>query len=90
MPFIIALAFFVFMMIVTGLQIFSATPKDNGPFPVGHEPDLQDRNPQPSAADIERRYLLNWRWFFILTIVVGVTLIVLDLRRILISYKSMR
>ncbi|KAF9344508.1 hypothetical protein BGX34_005603, partial [Mortierella sp. NVP85] len=62
MPFIIALAFFVFMMIVTALQIISATPKDKGPFPVGHEPDLEDRNPQPSAADIERRYLLNWRW----------------------------
>ncbi|KAK3824684.1 MAG: hypothetical protein J3Q66DRAFT_325804 [Benniella sp.] len=90
MPFIISLAFFVFMMIVTALQISSATPKDKGPFPVGHEPDLEDRNPEPSAADIERRYLLDWRWFFILTIVFGVTLILLDLRRILISYKSMR
>ncbi|KAF9986959.1 Transient receptor putative cation channel sub V member 4, partial [Modicella reniformis] len=76
MPFLITLTFFVCMMIVTAFQIIASSPFED--------------NRKPTDEEIAKRYLPDKRWFFIVTIVVGSILILIDLRRILISFKVVK
>ncbi|KAG0225602.1 hypothetical protein B0O80DRAFT_455744 [Mortierella sp. GBAus27b] len=68
MPFLLSLMFFAFMMAITFLQIDTASPLDN--------------NKKPAPDQILSRYLLNWHWLFILTVVVGFVLFLIDVERI--------
>ncbi|KAI8351698.1 hypothetical protein B0O80DRAFT_500059 [Mortierella sp. GBAus27b] len=76
MPFLISLMFFVCMMATTALQIKVSSPLEE--------------NKAPSTDQIIARYLLDWRWLFILTIVLGSILILIDIRRVVISYKTVK
>ncbi|KAF9903785.1 hypothetical protein BX616_001536, partial [Lobosporangium transversale] len=71
--YLITLAFFLFFLLITGMQIKTSTLPD------------KEKDPPITEEWVLARYLLGWRPFIKFTIFVGLLLLIYDLQRLMVS-----